>query len=73
MAPKPDVPKPRFPNFLVIGAMKSRTTSLYHDLRQHPQTFMPDTNEISFFNPLRYWGRGVQWYGQQSAEAPSRS
>lgn len=30
------------PDFLVIGAMKSGTTTLYHDLRSHPQIFLPD-------------------------------
>jgi hypothetical protein len=70
MAPKPEVSKPRLPNFLVIGARKTWTTSLCHALRQHPQIFMPDAKEIGFFNPLQYWGRGVQWYGQQFAEAP---
>jgi hypothetical protein len=61
---------PRLPNFLIIGAMKSGTTSLYHYLRHHPQIFMPDTKEVNFFNPLRHWGRGVEWYAQQFVEAP---
>jgi hypothetical protein len=38
------------PNFLVIGAAKSGTTSLYHYLRQHPMVFMSDRKEIRFFN-----------------------
>jgi hypothetical protein len=50
--------------------MKSGTTSLYHYLRHHPQIFMPDTKEVNFFNPLRHWDRGVDWYTQQFAEAP---
>ncbi len=29
------------PNFVVIGAPKSGTTSLFHYLRQHPQVFLP--------------------------------
>ncbi len=37
------------PNFLVIGAGKSGTTSLYHYLRQHPQIFMSPTKEPNFF------------------------
>jgi hypothetical protein len=52
----------RLPNFLVIGAMKAGTTSLYHYLRNHPQVFMPDTKEVNFFNPMRNWRRGVDWY-----------
>lgn len=73
MAPKPRGSEPRLPTFLVIGAMKSGTTSLYHYLRHHPQIFMPDTKEVNFFNPLRHWGRGVEWYKQQFAEAPSNA
>ena len=37
------------PNFLVIGAGKSGTTSLYNYLRQHPQIFMSPTKEPNFF------------------------
>lgn len=37
------------PNFLIIGAAKSGTTSLYRYLMQHPQIFMSPTKEPSFF------------------------
>jgi hypothetical protein len=37
------------PNFLVIGAGKSGTTSLYHYLRQHPDVFMSPVKEPNFF------------------------
>lgn len=37
------------PNFLVIGAFKSGTNSLYHYLKPHPQIFMCPANEPSFF------------------------
>ena len=37
------------PNFLVIGAAKAGTTSLYHYLRQHPQIFMSPHKEPRFF------------------------
>lgn len=61
--------RPRLPNFLVIGAMKAGTTSLYHYLRDHPQVFMPETKELNFFNPRRNWRRGVPWYERQFGEA----
>jgi hypothetical protein len=38
------------PNFLVIGAPKSGTTSLYEYLKQHPQVFLPDKKEPHFFS-----------------------
>src|SRR4029079_10146943 len=50
------------PNFLVIGAAKSGTTSLYHYLRQHPQIFMSRIKEPRFFaleeDPLDWRGPG---------------
>lgn len=35
----------RFPDFLVIGAMKAGTTSLYFDLRSNPAIFLPEDKE----------------------------
>jgi hypothetical protein len=37
------------PNFLVIGASRSGTTSLYQYLKQHPQIYMCPVKEPSFF------------------------
>jgi len=37
------------PNFLVIGAAKAGTTSLYHYLNEHPQVFMSPIKETNFF------------------------
>lgn len=37
------------PNFLIIGAAKSGTTSLYNYLRQHPDVFMSAMKEPHFF------------------------
>ena len=38
------------PNFIVIGAMKAATTSLYTYLKQHPEIFMTKDKEPMFFN-----------------------
>jgi hypothetical protein len=37
------------PNFLIIGAAKSGTTSLYHYLRQHPDIFMSPIKEPNYY------------------------
>lgn len=37
------------PNFLVIGAQKAGTTSLYYYLGQHPQIYMSPVKEPNFF------------------------
>lgn len=50
------------PNFIVIGAMKAGTTSLYHYLRQHPQVFMAPEKEPHFFTEEHNWHRGRAWY-----------
>lgn len=60
----------RLPTFLIIGAMKAGTTSLYHYLRDHPQVFLPETKEIMFFDQRHNWHRGVGWYAAQFQGAP---
>ncbi|MFT6249112.1 MAG: hypothetical protein ACJAZQ_002324 [Cognaticolwellia sp.] len=50
----------RLPDFLIIGAAKSGTSSLYNYLRRHHQIFMPDRKEPQFFD-VNY-GNGVEWY-----------
>ena len=50
------------PTFLVIGAMKAGTTSLYHYLRAHPQVFMPAIKAPEFFVAESNWTRGIDWY-----------
>ena len=57
------------PNFLVIGAAKAGTTSLYHYLRVHPQVFMPATKELNFFVESAGWRKGRSWYERQFAAA----
>jgi hypothetical protein len=37
------------PNFFLIGAAKSGTTSMWHMLRQHPQIYMSPVKEPNFF------------------------
>jgi len=37
------------PNFLIIGANKAGTTSLYYYLQQHPQVYMSPVKEPMFF------------------------
>ena len=38
------------PNFLIIGAAKSGTSSLYMYLKQHPEIFMSTVKEPHFFS-----------------------
>jgi Sulfotransferase family len=40
------------PNFFVVGAAKSGTTSIYRYLRQHPDVYMPIVKELHWFSRL---------------------
>src|SRR5438067_1321734 len=58
----------KLPTFLVIGAARSGTTSLYHHLRQHPAVYMSPVKEPNFFaaegEDLPYEGPGepvMEW------------
>lgn len=55
------------PTFIVVGAMKAGTTSLYHYLRHHGEIYMPKVKELDFFVEEMNWSRGVGWYEQQFA------
>ncbi len=72
-APVTDGPTSRLPNFLMIGAMKTGTTSLWHYLRSHPQIFMSDVKEVMFFDPRHKWDRGIDWYERQFEQAPEQA
>jgi hypothetical protein len=51
------------PTFIVIGAMKAGTTSLYEYVRSHPEVFMATPKEPDFFDDrLGNWHRGLRWY-----------
>ena len=57
------------PNFLVIGAAKAGSTSLYAYLRKHPDVFMPEPKELDFFVVEKNWRLGLDWYEHQFEEA----
>ena len=59
----------RLPNFLLIGAMKAGTTSLYHYLKGHPQIYVPAYKAPEFFVAESNLHRGVDWYRKQFAGA----
>ncbi|WCO65841.1 sulfotransferase [Iamia majanohamensis] len=63
-------PPGRLPDFVVIGAMKAATTSLFTWLAQHPGTTLPPGKEPTFFSDDRRWARGVDWYRCLFPEGP---
>ena len=40
------------PDFLIVGAMKAGTTTLYHDLSEHPDIFLPVLKEPEVLTTL---------------------
>lgn len=42
----------KLPNFLIVGAAKAGTTSLYYYLSKHPQVFMSKVKEPNFFSSI---------------------
>lgn len=55
------------PNFIIIGAGRSGTTSLYHYLEQHPQIFMSPVKETNYFSYDKS-SRGAAGSGPQRAD-----
>lgn len=41
-----------FPDFLILGPQRTGTTWLYHNLKKHPQVFLPRFKETYFFSTL---------------------
>jgi len=56
---------PKLPDFLILGATKSGTTSLHHYLKQHPDVFLPEEKEIQFFIDDQLYKRGMGFYQKQ--------
>lgn len=53
---------PNHPTFLVIGAQKAATTSLFQWLREHPGVFLPAQKELEFFSDDRLYAQGFAFY-----------
>ena len=52
----------RTPDFIIIGAAKSGTTSLYQYLCRHPEIYMSTPKEPDFFSIDTNYARGIDWY-----------
>lgn len=58
------------PEFIIVGTMKSGTSTLRHYVSQHPEIYMP-SGEVHFFyeEGRGNWQKGLQWYKSQFQEA----
>lgn len=57
------------PQFIIIGAAKSGTTTLYQYLCRHPQIFMSTPKEPDFFSVDAHYDRGMDWYESLFSQA----
>ena len=58
------------PDFLIIGAQKCGTTSLYNYLTRHPHILPASQKEVHFFD-FNY-SKGLDWYRSQFPKMPSK-
>lgn len=52
----------RIPDFIIIGAMKSATSTLHKQLSAQPGIFMSTPKEPNFFSDDSIYRRGLKWY-----------
>lgn len=65
-----DVTTGRLPTWIMIGAMKSATSSLHRYLAEHPQVATSTPKELDFFTEAKYNRLGIEWYRQQFNDPP---
>lgn len=52
----------RLPSFVIIGAMKSATSTLYEQLMRQDGIFLPALKEPNFFSNDEQYAKGIEWY-----------
>jgi len=57
------------PDFIVIGAMKSATTTLHEQLARQPRVLMSRPKEPNFFSDDVIYARGWSWYSSHFRSA----
>jgi hypothetical protein len=57
------------PDFIIIGAQKAGTASMYHVLKHHPEVQMSSKKEVSFFNIEVRFQKGLPFYSSYFAHA----
>ena len=60
----------RLPDFVIIGAMKAGTTTLFRWLESHPGTSMPTVKEPHFFSVDEKYSKGLAFYAEHFRQAP---
>ena len=53
------------PTFIVVGAQKSGTSTLYSAMREHPSVLESSWQEVHFFDNDQFYGKGLETYAKQ--------
>lgn len=70
MLTKPDTnQRITLPNFLIVGAQKAGTTSLFDILNQHSQIYIPPEKELHFFDYETEVNKGLKYYSKYFSAA----
>jgi hypothetical protein len=70
MKPGPVVESLALPDFIVIGAQKAGTSSMYNVLSTHPDVHMSSQKEIHYFDAEGRFRRGLSFYSSHFEHAP---
>jgi hypothetical protein len=62
----------RLPDFIIIGAMKSATSTLHNQLSAQPGIFMSSPKEPNFFSDDDIYNQGLSWYSGLFSYANAR-
>ncbi len=60
----------KFPDFLIIGAMKCATSTLHEQLAVQNGIFMTELKEPNFFSNDDQYAKGMEWYLSHFESAP---
>ncbi|MDG1818362.1 MAG: sulfotransferase [Porticoccaceae bacterium] len=59
----------KLPDFIIIGAMKSATSTLHNQLSAQPGIFMSSPKEPNFFSDDDIYSQGLNWYSGLFSDA----
>lgn len=52
----------QLPSFIILGAMKCATTTIYEQLKQQSGIFLPELKEPNFYSDDEVFEQGYDWY-----------
>lgn len=58
----------QIPHFIIVGAMKSGTTTLGTHLSNHKEIHVP-SSELHFFDSSKNFNKGIEWYKKKLIES----